>query len=526
MKQTFKIMLALMAGTLAFAACQKEDLLNNDAQLHSELKEMTFTAIQEGQDQETKTTIDGTNIKWESGDKISVFDGGAADAAGHFDREFVLSDGAGTTAGKFSGSAADGASTYYALYPYMPSTIEERVPTRPEAEKAAGDKASDLDNWRDELEYYSVEDLKNYELSEISEPNQTIIIAYLKNTKLPFPNGVQQDGDKFSNVIIPYEQVATVGSADPKAMLMMAKSTDASTLQFKNVCAYVKVTPKFDCIAICLRSKGTENLVGTVTVDYNNGEPSTTVNANGSNEVLLTGTITADNTYYIAVRPEALSSGFTISFAITDVIYNKSTTNALNLTRSNVINLGSFDKSNLISIPVTGKANAKIGGSDVEVKWIQLWENGPKFAEYNVGVTDGKAESYGVYNNWTNTDVATSLWGSKWRMPTADELGKKDANNNYIDGLLGKCDVKWTTVNNVKGCKFTGRGAYFSNSLFLPAAGQRYGDNVFSQGSLGRYWSSTPSSAGYASNLYIAESQSVDGIVCEMGSSVRAVLAE
>ena len=550
MKKTFKTMLALMAGTLAFAACQKEDLLKNDAQLHSELKEMTFTAIQEGQDEETKATIDGNKIKWASGDKISVFDGGAADDAGHIDREFVLSDGAGTTAGKFSGSAADGAATYYALYPYMPSTIEERVPTKAEAEKAAGNKASNLDYWRVMLEYSSVEDLKNDELSGISEPNQTIIIAYLMNTKLPFPNGVQQDGDKFSNVIIPYEQVATVGSADPKAMLMMAKSTDASTLQFKNVCAYVKVTPKFDCIAICLRSKGTENLVGTVTVDYNNGEPSTTVNANGSNEVLLTGTITADNTYYIAVRPEALSSGFTISFAITDVIYNKSTTNALNLTRSNVINLGSFDKSNLISIPVTGKANAEIGGSDVEVKWIQLWENGPKFAEYNVGVTDGKAESYGGYYAWggsqdkvddhntTNTgsgnlsgndDTATKLWGSKWRMPTADELGEKDANDNYIDGLLGKCDVEWTTVNNVKGCKFTGRGAYVSNSLFLPAAGNRssFTGNVAYQSSLGRYWSSTPSTYNGGDQLFISESQSVMvGITRETCSSVRAVLAE
>ncbi|MDO4824289.1 MAG: hypothetical protein Q4A08_09010, partial [Bacteroidales bacterium] len=33
----------------------------------------------------------------------------------------------------------------------------------------------------------------------------------------------------------------------------------------------------------------------------------------------------------------------------------------------------------------TGTAKATIGGSEVDVKWVQLWENGPKFAEYNVG---------------------------------------------------------------------------------------------------------------------------------------------
>lgn len=210
-------MLALMASTMAFIACQEEDHLGIDTPLPSELKEMTFTATQEGQYEKTKTTIDGIYVKWASGDKISVFDGGPADADGHLDREFSLIEGAGTKSGTFSGSASEDASVYYALYPYMSSSSEERVPTKAEAEAAAGSKASYLDMWQFDLEYYGEEYFRNNTLNGISDANKDIIIAYLKNTKMPFANGVQQDGDKFSGVVIPTEQTATEGSADPKS---------------------------------------------------------------------------------------------------------------------------------------------------------------------------------------------------------------------------------------------------------------------------------------------------------------------
>ena len=187
----------------------------------------------------------------------------------------------------------------------------------------------------------------------------------------------------------------------------------------------------------------------------------------------------------------------------------------------------------------TGTAKATIGGSQVDVNWIQLWADGPKFAEYNVGVTDGKAESYGGYYNWgmsevqtssnysnykTGTDpltgaddTATKLWGSKWRMPTQTEL----------QGLIDNCDVAWTTVNDKTGRKFTGKGAYASNSVFLPAAGCCYGGDVLDQGSSGNYWSSTPDGSRYAYYLYFGSGyQDVDINGRSLGCSVRAVLAE
>lgn len=174
---------------------------------------------------------------------------------------------------------------------------------------------------------------------------------------------------------------------------------------------------------------------------------------------------------------------------------------------------------------------------DIEVNWVQLWENGPKFAEYNVGVTDGKAESYGGYYCWGSSidkdqsaayksgtdpltgtdDTATNLWGSEWRMPTKAEL----------DGLLANCDVAWTTVNGVNGRKFTGKGDYASNSVFLPAAGYCYLGGVLDQGVRGDYWSSTPKGSDYAYNLSFGSGRQNVGLNSRLnGCSVRAVLAE
>ena len=169
------------------------------------------------------------------------------------------------------------------------------------------------------------------------------------------------------------------------------------------------------------------------------------------------------------------------------------------------------------------------------VKWVQLWADGPKFAEYNVGATS--VEDYGGYYNWGKTtnkdtsgdyksgtdaltgtdDTATNLWGSKWRMPTQAEL----------EGLLANCEVEWTTVGGLQGSKFTGKGAYSSNSVFLPATGLCDDGSVGGQGSLGHYWSSTPKGSGFAYNMYFLSGyQSVNIDYRNYGNSVRAVLNE
>ncbi len=75
-------------------------------------------------------------------------------------------------------------------------------------------------------------------------------------------------------------------------------------------------------------------------------------------------------------------------------------------------------------------------------------------------------------------DAATANWGSGWRMPTKEEWRE----------LLGNTTHTWTTQNGVNGRLFA---ASNGNSLFLPAAGSRRGDELSRAGYYGYYWSSS-----------------------------------
>ena len=168
----------------------------------------------------------------------------------------------------------------------------------------------------------------------------------------------------------------------------------------------------------------------------------------------------------------------------------------------------------------TGKATATINGKTVDVNWIQLWENGPKFAEYNVGVEDGKAESYGDYYEWD--DTAIKQWGNNWRVPTKEEFDALLNNEN--------CTYTWTTNykgSGIKGLLCIGKGDYSSSSVFFPAASNCIEGGVYEQGYYGYYWSSTPDGSDGAYSLYFdSYSQCVNFFGRCGGCSVRAVLAK
>ena len=169
---------------------------------------------------------------------------------------------------------------------------------------------------------------------------------------------------------------------------------------------------------------------------------------------------------------------------------------------------------------------AQLGG-------VQLWENGPYWAECNVGAT--KPEEYGYYFWWGDTvgykrennawvatdgsasdfsfiagnaptcgkdnsalisagyidstgnlvaahDAATAHLGSPWRMPTSAE----------IDALVSNCITTWIVTNGVSGRLVTGKDDYANRSIFLPAVGYVYEQRLYESGSCGSYLSSTP----------------------------------
>lgn len=119
MKKILKTMLALIAGTMAMTACQDDAIYENvNDHQNTVLKKMKFTGVQENVGT-TRTAIDGVDINWSTGDKISVFDGADNDACGN--NAFILTAGAGSTSATFEGTVEDSPATFYAVYPYTAS---------------------------------------------------------------------------------------------------------------------------------------------------------------------------------------------------------------------------------------------------------------------------------------------------------------------------------------------------------------------------------------------------------------------
>ena len=76
-------------------------------------------------------------------------------------------------------------------------------------------------------------------------------------------------------------------------------------------------------------------------------------------------------------------------------------------------------------------------------------------------------------------DVAHVKWGGNWRMPTFEEYKE----------LIANTTSEWTTLNGVKGFKFTSKTS--ANYIFLPAAGDRWDSKLYYAGSRGYYWASS-----------------------------------
>ena len=135
------------------------------------------------------------------------------------------------------------------------------------------------------------------------------------------------------------------------------------------------------------------------------------------------------------------------------------------------------------------------------------------FTKYNT------KETYGTVDNLTtlqpSDDAATAVLGGGARMPTMDEWQE----------LLDNTTAEWTTQSGVNGRRFTGTNG---NSIFLPAAGGRYGSELYFAGERGDYWSSSLRTdfPNLAWDCHFGSgSQHVSSPGRDHGQSVRAVRA-
>lgn len=129
--------------------------------------------------------------------------------------------------------------------------------------------------------------------------------------------------------------------------------------------------------------------------------------------------------------------------------------------------------------------------------------------------------NYG-YNGFTDNltilqstdDAATANWGTGWCTPTKEQW--KELYQNTTN--------QWTTQNGVSGMLFT---AWNGETLFLPAAGRFYGDELINAGLKGEYMSSSLLTIDYPYNVWLfffsADFDGVDGGPRKYGRSVRPV---
>lgn len=221
----------------------------------------------------------------------------------------------------------------------------------------------------------------------------------------PNQNGVSFSGNKFSGVELKATQEAKEGSFDPEAAIMVAKS-NGTNLPFKNVVAYFKVTPTFDCSEIVVTAhKSTDALAGTFDVAIgDDGTPSISNITNKSREVKLTGTIKKDKDYYILLLPGTFEYGFSVTLKPKDDTtkkYFKQKNSSFILNRNDLWNLVKMEGATEVSestIPyITFTADAEQTFKYYDYSYQVNTGNGPdanKYLEYSVKGGEWKDFNY------------------------------------------------------------------------------------------------------------------------------------
>ena len=163
-------------------------------------------------------------------------------------------------------------------------------------------------------------------------------------------------------------------------------------------------------------------------------------------------------------------------------------------------NLGASKPSNYGDYYAWGETEPKAEYSWATYKWMETgYPNWRLITKYTFA--DGKTEGSwytlgGAFIGDGKTtldpedDAATVKLGSPWRMPTSYEIKE----------LLDNCTWTWTTQDGIIGCEVKGLNG---NSIFLPAAGNRYSFEFDHAGIGGSYWSSSLSTAGSDEARYL-----------------------
>ena len=307
--------------------------------------------------------------------------------------------------------------------------------------------------------------------------------------------GLTLKGNQVEGAVLPAVQTAKAGTFDPKANLMMARTTENSRdLDFKNMTAFVKVTPQMDCQQISIVSAdSTEALAGTMTMTLgDDSQASATITANASHMVSLMGDIKAGCTYFIAVAPGTLAKGFRLGITTADgKHYGRDAakrTSALAVNK--VLSLGSItlDKMNWLPYVTFSAGDAQsvtlYDGNEVIKNMEYSIDYGKHWSKYEVN----KAYEFGKQIRVMlrgNNPKGTSIPPADTSIPTYSYFSLENGNNTGVacTGDIRTLIAKEEYANaNTKEARFYSLFNYFCQQLTsapsLPAT--ELADNCYS----------------------------------------------
>ena len=457
------------AAIVSFASCSSEDN-NTTIENESATKVMTFTATQEGNEASTRAILSGTNIHWESEDKISLLYGSK-------NKEFTLTEGAGSTSGKFSGEALE-SGPYTAVYPYQSTASlsgnDVTNVTLP-ATQTATDNSFD----------------KNAALMMAQSNSNTLnfknVVGYVKVK--PTFNCTRIDLKDFDNsAVLAGTGTVSYNNGEPKLDLSNAKTKNyAITLRGDikaNKYYYIAVPPV--------------TLKAGWTIKFTAKDGTKVYSRKGTNDITFTrnkvtdlGEFATDGDYWVGPRGIVDSSQevdmgvFTIGDKNYRVIFAKS-----NLTKEGLA-ANEYDYGDYFAWGATEP-------------WYHsatnTWKEGKE-----AGFTQANAPTLSkTYNKndvlSSSDDAARQILGGDWQLPTT-EIWKAlwDANKNKVywgpDG-----NMRYDTISGIKGMKISKKDDPYTY-IFLPAAGSA-GKEVNNVGDFGYYWSGTANSSTKPYYLY------------------------
>ena len=453
------------AAIVSFASCSSEDN-NTTIENESATKVMTFTATQEGNEASTRAILSGTNIHWDSEDKISIFDGTN-------NKQFTLKDGKGTPNATFTGEALESGS-YTAVYPYQSTAslsgndvTNVTLPATQTATDNSFDKNAALMMAQSNSNTLNFKNVVGYVKVKPTFNCTRIDLKALDNSAVLAGTGtVSYNGGEPTLDLSETKDYAITLRGDIKANKYYYIAVPPVTLKAGWTIQFTASDGKV------YSRKGTKTITFTRNKVTNLGEFATTGDYDPRGDI-----VRADQEVDMGV--------FEINGKNYRLIFAKS-----NLTKdglaANEYNYGDYFAWGA-TMPWYYSAT-------------QTWKPGKEagFTKANAPTLSKTYKKNDVLSS--SDDAARQILGGDWQLPTT-EIWKAlwDANKNKVywgpDG-----NMRYDTISRIKGMKISKKDDP-NTYIFLPAAGSA-GTKVSNVGDFGYYWSGTANSSTKPYYLY------------------------